>query len=106
MFVLYFLVSIILYFFFHYFLLFLYFILEIPAQKSTKNCETNSEDTSTVVGTSAQQQSRTMSETEFVSDTFHTTNKDLEEVNAGIKKLGIDTLATQVNKNGKTNQSI
>lgn len=54
-----------------------------------------------MVGTSAQQQSRTMSETEFVSDTFHTTNKDLEEVNAGIKKLGIDTLAAQVNKNGK-----
>lgn len=36
--------------------------------------------------------------TEFVSDTFRTTDKDLEEVRAGMKILGIDTLATT---NGK-----
>lgn len=34
-------------------------------------------------------------DTEFVSDTFRTTDKDLEEVKAGMKILGIDTLAQQ-----------
>lgn len=34
-------------------------------------------------------------ENEFVSDTFRTTDKDLEEVKAGMKILGIDTLAQQ-----------
>lgn len=38
---------------------------------------------------------RTISETEFVSDTFQTTEKDLEEVKAGMKRLGIDTLAAE-----------
>lgn len=33
-------------------------------------------------------------ESEFVSDNFQTTDKDLEEVRAGMKILGIDTLAT------------
>lgn len=45
---------------------------------------------------------RTISETEFVSDTFQTNDKDLEEVKAGMKKLGIDTLAQQAGKDGKT----
>lgn len=40
-------------------------------------------------------------DSEFVSDTFHTSEKDLEEVKAGMKMLGIDTLATQTNANGK-----
>lgn len=44
---------------------------------------------------------RTISETEFVSDTFQTNDKDLEEVKAGMKKLGIDTLAQQAGKDGK-----
>lgn len=34
-------------------------------------------------------------ELEFVSDSFKTTEKDLEEVKAGMKILGIDTLASQ-----------
>lgn len=33
-------------------------------------------------------------DTEFVSDNFQTTDKDMEEVRAGMKILGIDTLAT------------
>lgn len=33
-------------------------------------------------------------ESEFVSDNFQTTDKDLEEVRAGMKILGIDSLAT------------
>lgn len=40
-------------------------------------------------------------DSEFVSDTFHTSEKDLEEVKAGMKMLGIDTLAIQTNSNGK-----
>lgn len=47
-------------------------------------------------------QNRTISETEFVSDTFQTNDKDLEEVKAGMKKLGIDTLAQQAGKDGKS----
>lgn len=42
-----------------------------------------------------------MVDSEFVSDTFHASEKDLEEVKAGMKMLGIDTLATQTNANGK-----
>lgn len=34
-------------------------------------------------------------ENEFVSDTFKTTEKDLDEVKAGMKLLGIDTLVKQ-----------
>lgn len=36
------------------------------------------------------------SESEFISDAFKTNEKDLEEVQEGMKKLGIDTLAKQV----------
>lgn len=34
-------------------------------------------------------------ENDFVSDTFKTTEKDLDEVKAGMKLLGIDTLVKQ-----------
>lgn len=44
-------------------------------------------------------QKRTVSESEFVSDAFQTSSQDLEEVQAGIRKLGIDTLAAQVGQN-------
>lgn len=40
-------------------------------------------------------------DSEFVSDTFRASEKDLEEVKAGMKMLGIDTLATQTGANGK-----
>lgn len=40
-------------------------------------------------------------DSDFVSDTFHASEKDLEEVKAGMKMLGIDTLATQTSANGK-----
>uniref|UniRef100_U5ETZ9 Putative synapse-associated protein n=1 Tax=Corethrella appendiculata TaxID=1370023 RepID=U5ETZ9_9DIPT len=42
------------------------------------------------------------SQNEFISDTFQTNDKDLEEVKAGMKKLGIDTLANDANL--KTNK--
>ncbi|XP_040158297.1 synapse-associated protein of 47 kDa isoform X2 [Anopheles arabiensis] len=35
---------------------------------------------------------------EFISDSFHTNEQDLEEVKAGMKKLGIDSLAQQANE--------
>lgn len=42
-------------------------------------------------------------DSEFVSDAFQTTDKDLDEVKAGMKLLGIDSLANQSKKNdGKT----
>ena len=44
------------------------------------------------------------SETEFVSDTFQTNDKDLEEVKEGMKKLGIDTLATEANQDVKKDE--
>lgn len=50
------------------------------------------------------EQVKRTSESEFVSDTLQTNEEDLEEVKAGIKKLGIDSLAKQAletNKNGK-----
>lgn len=34
-------------------------------------------------------------DSEFISDTFKTSEKDLEEVKAGLKILGIDTLVKQ-----------
>lgn len=42
-----------------------------------------------------------VSESEFVSDTFQTTEKDLEEVKEGMRKLGIDTLVQDAVKTGK-----
>lgn len=48
-------------------------------------------------------QSKSAVESEFVSDAFQTTDKDLDEVKAGMKLLGIDSLASQSKKNdGKT----
>lgn len=48
-------------------------------------------------------QSKSAVDSEFVSDAFQTTDKDLDEVKAGMKLLGIDSLANQSNKNdGKT----
>lgn len=44
-------------------------------------------------------QSKSAVDSEFVSDAFQTTEKDLDEVKAGMKLLGIDSLASQSNKN-------
>ncbi|XP_031638234.1 synapse-associated protein of 47 kDa isoform X2 [Contarinia nasturtii] len=44
-------------------------------------------------------QSKSAVESEFVSDAFQTTDKDLDEVKAGMKLLGIDSLTNQSNKN-------
>lgn len=43
-------------------------------------------------------QKKSAVESEFISDTFQTTDKDLDEVKAGMKLLGIDSLAKQSNK--------
>lgn len=49
----------------------------------------------------------TIVDNEFVSDTFQTTEKDLEEVKAGMRMLGIDTLTNARNPNdGKNDFSI
>lgn len=80
-----------LYYFLNYYLF--YFVFIEP--KKTHSNETNSE---TTLNTNLSK-NRTISETEFVSDTFQTSAQDLEEVKAGIKKLGIDTLAQE--KDGK-----
>lgn len=40
-------------------------------------------------------------ENEFVSDAFQTSDKDLDEVKAGMKLLGIDSMASQSTQNGK-----
>lgn len=44
-------------------------------------------------------QSKSAVDSEFVSDAFQTTDKDLDEVKAGMKLLGIDSLASQSSKN-------
>lgn len=42
-------------------------------------------------------------ENEFVSDAFQTSDKDLDEVKAGMKLLGIDSLTNESNKNDGKN---
>ena len=65
------------------------------ANKSQENNRTSANVSS--------KQSKTAVESEFVSDAFQTTDKDLDEVKAGMKLLGIDSLTSQSNKNdGKT----
>ncbi|XP_058449968.1 synapse-associated protein of 47 kDa isoform X3 [Malaya genurostris] len=44
-------------------------------------------------------------ESEFVSDSFRTTEEDVEKVQADMKKLGIDTLAKQANESISQNQT-
>lgn len=44
---------------------------------------------------SASDSKKAAHENEFVSDTFKTSEQDLEEVKAGMKILGIDTLVKQ-----------
>lgn len=45
-------------------------------------------------------------ENEFVSDAFQTSDKDLDEVKAGMKLLGIDSLTTESNKNNGKNSAL
>lgn len=75
----------------------------MPIQFLDKNLSTTFETNSGANNTTLPgiTKNRTISETEFVSDTFQTNDKDLEEVKAGMKKLGIDTLAQQASKDGK-----
>lgn len=48
------------------------------------------------------EQSKNAFDSEFVSDAFQTTDKDLDEVKAGMKLLGIDSLTNQSSeKSGK-----
>lgn len=58
-----------------------------------KTAQTNSAAT-----TNASKQSQSAVESEFISDAFQTTDKDLDEVKAGMKLLGIDSLTSQSNK--------
>lgn len=69
------------------------------SQNTTENCsETNAP--SAAKPTESCDKSKIV-DSEFVSDTFRASEKDLEEVKAGMKMLGIDTLATQTGANGK-----
>lgn len=87
-------------FIFHLFIWFFLFLpIQILDKKLPRTFDTNSDaNISKIPGAT---KDRTISETEFVSDTFQTNDKDLEEVKAGMKKLGIDTLAQQAGKDGK-----
>lgn len=68
------------------------YLCKSPAKKSQESTTTN-------VG----KQSKNAVESEFISDAFQATDKDLDEVKAGMKLLGIDSLTSQSNKNaGKT----
>ncbi len=80
---------------------FFYQSTKIIEKKSSTIFETNSDANNSDTKLPSQTKNRTISETEFVSDTFQTNDKDLEEVKAGMKKLGIDTLAQQGGKDGK-----
>lgn len=53
--------------------------------------------------TKQDRKTKKLSESEFVSDTLQASEADLEEVKAGMKKLGIDSLARQalVTRSGK-----
>lgn len=55
-------------------------------------------DSATKIAKKTTSQKSGPSELEFVSDSFKTTEKDLEEVRAGMKKLGIDTLVQQASE--------
>uniref|UniRef100_A0A182XX30 BSD domain-containing protein n=1 Tax=Anopheles stephensi TaxID=30069 RepID=A0A182XX30_ANOST len=57
---------------------------------------TGASDLQAASGNSAGTSKHTHSE--FISDSFHTNEQDLEEVKAGMKKLGIDSLAQQANE--------
>jgi hypothetical protein len=84
--------------------------LKNDTNSSTSDGNTKKTETQTTTeskGTRVQK----LSESEFVSDTFQTSEKDLEEIKAGMRKLGIDSLAQQAietnnDKNGKTIISI
>lgn len=64
---------------------------------------TNEANKSATAANVTSKQTKNAVESEFVSDAFQTTDKDLDEVKAGMKLLGIDSLTSQTNKNdGKT----
>lgn len=64
-------------------------LLRNQANQSQENCAKASSTT---------EQSKSTIECEFVSDAFQTTDKDLDEVKAGMKLLGIDSLTSHTNK--------
>lgn len=70
------------------------------AKKSSDNSTSTSHHTNN--STTSTNHSKKTVDVEFVSDTFQTTEKDLEEVKAGMKILGIDTLVKQQGTDGKS----
>lgn len=73
-------------------------------QTETKKCVDS--DAEKAIESAKQWDKSKIGDTEFVSDTFQTCDKDLEEVQAGMKMLGIDTLVTQARSNGKDHSDI
>lgn len=61
--------------------------------------EANKEGSRTATNVGSKQTKGNAVESEFVSDAFQTTDKDLDEVKAGMKLLGIDSLTNQSHKN-------
>ena len=78
-------------------LIILWFISRILVKESNEKSPQNEKIVESV-------EKAVKSETEFVSDTFQTNDKDLEEVKEGMKKLGIDTLATEANQDVKKDE--
>lgn len=108
------------YIFFSKFYFIFYFLITFnlgAKEKLTKKTDNNvtgtmtdnrTDDVTTATGTLVTGITKTarVSESEFISDTFKTSEKDLEEVQEGMKKLGIDTLAKQVTDGASGNGKI
>lgn len=89
--------------FFYYFYSSFLILYTKATQTKTQHQTVNNKPNETAAATNKSEDSNKnkILDNEFVSDTFQTTDKDLEEVKAGMKMLGIDTLAdeTKTKKN-------
>lgn len=69
--------------------------------------EANKSQASSTKTINASEPTKSAVDSEFVSDAFQTSDKDLDEVKAGMKLLGIDSLTSQSSKkDGKITRRI
>lgn len=69
--------------------------------------EANKSQASSAKTINASEPTKSAVDSEFVSDAFQTSDKDLDEVKAGMKLLGIDSLTSQSSKkDGKITRRI
>lgn len=74
-------------------------------RQSESNEANKIQETSAKSSSSSNQPTKCAVESEFVSDAFQTSDKDLDEVKAGMKLLGIDSLANESSKiDGKSSR--